>query len=107
MRRTLALIDQFQSFQNMKIAKSSTARPAKDGMPRCWREETKISLKGLKFPTQPSALQVDIPSRYDFILRTPTIASEVFDTEALQGFVIYYHGGGLKVGDLDSEDFSC
>jgi pimeloyl-ACP methyl ester carboxylesterase len=25
----------------------------------------------------------------------------------LQGFVIYYHGGGLKVEDLDSEDLSC
>ena len=38
---------------------------------------------------------------------SPTIASEAFDTEVLQGFVIYYHGGGLKVGDLDSEDLSC
>jgi acetyl esterase/lipase len=38
---------------------------------------------------------------------SPTIASEVFDTGALQGLVIYYHGGGLKVGDLDSEDLSC
>jgi acetyl esterase/lipase len=35
---------------------------------------------------------------------TPTLASKAFDTE---GFVIYYHGGGLKVGDLDSEDLSC
>jgi acetyl esterase/lipase len=38
---------------------------------------------------------------------SPTIAPEAFDTKALQGFVIYYHGGGLKVGDLDSEDLSC
>jgi len=37
----------------------------------------------------------------------PAIASQPSDTKALQGFVIYYHGGGLKVGDLDSEDLSC
>lgn len=35
------------------------------------------------------------------------MAPEAFDTKALQGFVVYYHGGGLSVGDLDSEDLSC
>jgi len=38
---------------------------------------------------------------------TPRIFDEAYDIEALQGLVIYYHGGGLKVGDLDSEDLSC
>lgn len=28
---------------------------------------------------------------------SPTIASEALNTEVLQWFVIYYHGGGLKV----------
>jgi acetyl esterase/lipase len=27
--------------------------------------------------------------------------------DLIRDAVVYYHGGGLRVGDLDSEDFSC
>jgi hypothetical protein len=66
MRRTLASIDLYKKNGNTRIARYSTVRPVRDEMPRCWQEETETLVKGLRFPTQPSPLKMDIPSEYDF-----------------------------------------
>jgi hypothetical protein len=66
MRRTLASIDLYKKKIEIQDRQVLYFRPVRDERPRCWQEETETLLKGLRFPTQPSPLKMDIPSEYDF-----------------------------------------